>query len=107
MKSTVRNSEKASPWRKEKSVVQTQSMEKLIKQQFSRRLSEVALGHCFTVNKNCRNATKPPHLILTQFIKRITYRRHGRLFFFFVLLRGDESSTEHCGHDPWKEHGIE
>lgn len=67
-------------------MVQTQSMEKLIKQQFSRRLSEVALGHCFTVNKNCRNATKPPHLILTQFIKRITYRRHGRLFFFLFSL---------------------
>lgn len=67
-------------------MVQTQSMEKLIKQQFSRRLSEVALGHCFTVDKICRNATKPPHLILTQFIKRITYRRHGRLFFFLFSL---------------------
>lgn len=85
VKSTVRNSEKPSPWGKEKSVMQTQSMEKLIKQQFCRRVSEIALGHCFTVNKNCSNATKSPHLILIQFIKRITYRRHGRHFFLLSL----------------------
>lgn len=105
VKSTIGHSEKPGPEGKEKSVVQTQSMKKLIKQQFCRRVSEIALGHCFTVNKNCGNATKPSHLILTQFIKRITYRRHGR-HFFSVLLRGDESSTEHCEHDPWKEYGI-
>lgn len=82
-------------------MVQTQSMEKLIKQQFCKRVSEVVLGHCYTVNKNCGNATKPPHLIPPNLLKES--HTEDMEDFFSVLLRGDESSTEHCGHDPWKE----
>lgn len=52
VKSTIRNSEKANPQGKEKSVVQTQDVKKLVKQQFCSRASEVALGHCFTMSKN-------------------------------------------------------
>lgn len=102
VKSTIRNSEKANPRGKEKSVVRTQGVEKLVKQQFCRSVSEVALGHCFAMSKNCGNATKPPHLILTQFIKRITYRTHG-IHFFLALLGADESSAEHCGHTEMNE----
>lgn len=77
-----------------------------IKQQFCRRVSAIALGHCFTISKNYANATKPPHLILTQFIKIITYRRHAK-FFFPVLLGADESSSEYCGHNTWEEYRTE
>lgn len=101
VKSTIRNSEKANPHGKEKSV-QTQGVGKLVKQQFCRSISEVALGHCFAMSKNCGNATKPLHLILTQFIKRITYRKHGRNF-FAALLEAGESSAEHCGHTEMNE----
>lgn len=84
VKSTIRNSEKTSPQRKEKSVVQTQDVEKQqlrVKHQFCRRVSAITLAHCSTISKNYAKATKPPHLILTQFTKIITYRRHARAFF--------------------------
>jgi len=86
--------------------MQTHNVEKLVKQQFCRRASEVALGHCFTMSENYSNATKPPHVILTQFTKRVTHSRHGR-HFFSGLLGANESSAGGGGHDTRTEYRIE